>query len=107
MNGQKSVIPVITKTININLEDRILENLVHQRKNYIFMMNHSDIIKDKYIYALLNSFLNYGYSANNLQKECPRPQIIVSKNVFQIAGNSLKKLYKNLGLVPVNTKVEP
>ncbi len=93
------------KTININLEDRILENIVHQRKNYIFMMNHSDIIKDKYIYALLNSFLNYGYSANNLQKECPRPQIIVSKNVFQIAGNSLKKLYKNLGLVPVNTKV--
>ncbi len=68
-------------------------------------MNHSDIIKDKYIYALLNSFLNYGYSANNLQKECPRPQIIVSKNVFQIAGNSLKNYTKILDLFLLIQKV--
>ena len=93
------------KTVNINLEDRILENLVRQRQNYIFMMNHSDIIKDKYIYALLNSFLNYGYSANNLQKECPRPQIIVSKNVFKIAGESLRNLYRSLGLIPIDPKI--
>lgn len=90
------------KTININLEDRIIEKLVKQGKNSIFIINHSDIIKDKYIYTILNSFLNYGYSANNLQKECPRPQIIVSKNVFTIARDSLKKLYKNLGLLPID-----
>lgn len=95
------------KTININLEDNILENIVHNGKNYIFIMNHSDIIRDKYIYTILNSFLNYGYSANNMQKKCPRPQIIVSKNVFSIASDSLKKLYKKLGLIPIDISPNP
>lgn len=92
------------KTININLEDRVLENIVKKGKNYIFLLNHSDFIKDKYIYIILNSFLNYGYSNHNMQKECPRPLIIVSDNMFKIAGNSLKNLYRNLGLLPINTK---
>lgn len=92
------------KTININLEDRIIEKLVEQNKNSVFIINHSNITKDKYIYTILNSFLNYGYSAHNMQKECPRPQIIVSKSVFTIARDSLKKLYKNLGLLPINTQ---
>ena len=69
--------------------------------------NSKWINRDRFVYPIVNSFLNYSYATLGLQKECPRPYIIVSKNVVKRAGNTLmRKIYNRMGLVSIDASLK-
>lgn len=97
---------VKNKFIDLNIEDGYLEKIAAGNKSTIFIMNHDNPNRDKFIYPILNSFLNYCYAALGKQSECPRPYIIVSKNVLKGAGSgAMKRIYEKMGLVPIDASL--
>lgn len=95
------------KFVNINLEDEPIEKIAKTNEATIFMMNHDNVNRDRFVYPIVNSFLNYSYATLGLQKECPRPYIIVSKNVVKRAGNTLmRKIYNRMGLVSIDASLK-
>ena len=95
------------KFININLEDKRIEEIAKSEEASIFIMNHDNVVRDQFIYPILNSFLNYSYATLDKQKDCPRPYIVVSKNVIKNAGNNtMKKIFDKMGLVPIDASLE-
>ena len=93
------------KYINMNIESGRIEEIAKSNDSVVFILNHDNVERDKFIYPIFNSFLNYAYSAFGKQKDCPRPNIIVSKNFFQIAGNRFKHIYHKMGLIPVDASM--
>ena len=91
------------KTININIEDKRIEDIANLKDSTIFIMNHDNVVRDRFIYPILNSFLNYAYATLNRQTDCPRPYIVVSKNVVKNAGNkTMQNIFRKVGLVSVD-----
>ena len=90
------------KFIDINIEDGRIEKIAKSNRPTIFIMNHNAPPKDKFIYPIINSFLNYSYAVLGKQSSCPRPYIVVSKNVFNRANEKLCYLYNQMGMLPVD-----
>lgn len=93
------------KFVNINIEDRLIEKIALSEKPAIFILNHDNPYRDKFIYPIFNSFLNYAYAAFGKQNNCPRPYIIVSENVLKRAGEKFRQFYKRMGLIPVDASM--
>lgn len=94
------------KFLIINSEDKVLENLAETNEATIFVLNHPNHHKDKFIYAIINAMINKIYVKNNLQNSCPRPKILVSKNILKIANKKVLNIYQHLGLTPVDAEKE-
>ena len=94
------------KFVDINFEDKRIEEISKLDDSTIFLMNHDNPNRDKFIYPILNSFINYAYATEGKQAECPRPYIIVSKNVFKsAANNSMRRAFGKMGLVAVDASM--
>lgn len=94
------------KFVDINIEDGVFEKIAKTNKPTIFIMNHDAPAKDKFIYPILNSFLNYSYVTLEKQYTCPRPYIIVSHNVLERAPKKMRILFEKMGLVPIDASLE-
>lgn len=93
------------KFVNMNIEDGRIEKLASLNEGVIFILNHDNPERDKFIYPIFNSFLNYAYTAFGKQKDCPRPNILVSENIFKFAGAKLRSVYKKMGLIPIDASM--
>ena len=93
------------KFINMNIEDGKIEKIAKSGEPHIFLLNHNNPEKDKFIYPIFNSFLNYAYTAFGKQNDCPRPNIIVSKNVLDLVGKKFRNMYKKMGLISVDASL--
>ena len=97
---------VKNKFVDLNIEDGNLEKIALGNKSTIFIMNHDNPNKDKFIYPILNSFLNYAYATLGKQENCPRSYMIVSKNVLKGAGNNtMRRIFDKMGLVPIDASL--
>ena len=96
---------VHNKFINMNIEDGRIEKIAQSGESVIFILNHDNPERDKFIYPIFNSFLNYAYTAFGKQNDCPRPNILVSKNFMKIAGSKFRNLYEKMGLIPVDANM--
>ncbi len=94
------------KHININIEDNPLKNISKSKNATIFVLNHPNFNKDKFNYVILNSLLNKMYAEQGRQLDCPRPKIIVSKNMLKVLGNKVGNIYKQLGLSEVDASLK-
>ena len=90
------------KFIDMNVENGSIEKIAKSCEPHIFLMNHENPEKDKFIYPIFNSFLNYAYTAYGKQYECPRPNIIVSKNVLKLVNKKFRAIYQKMGLISVD-----
>ncbi len=93
------------KFININSEDKILEKISKSDKPTIFLLNHPNYQKDKFIYVILNSILSQMYTVQGKQASCPRPEIVVSRDMLKILGEKIGNIYKKLGLIPIDASL--
>ncbi len=93
------------KFIEMNIEDGKIEEIAKSGEPHIFLLNHNNPEKDKFIYPIFNSFLNYAYTAFGRQNDCPRPNIIVSHNVLDLVNNKFRNIYKKMGLIPVDASL--
>lgn len=92
--------------IRTNLEDNPLKNVSKSKNATIFVLNHPNYHKDKFSYVIINSILNKMYTEQGRQLDCPRPRIIVSKNMLKMLGNKVGKIYKQLGLSEVDASLK-
>lgn len=97
---------VQNKYIIANTEDKVLEKLTDTNEATIFVLNHPNYHKDKFIYAIVNSMLSKLYVKNGQQHECPRPKILVSRNIINIINKAVLNIYKTLGLTLVDASNE-
>jgi len=93
------------KYINVNIEDGHIEKLAKSGEAVIFILNHDNFERDKFMYPIFNSFLNYAYSSFGKQKDCPRPKILVSRNFVSLVGSKYRSIYRKMGLVPVDASM--
>ncbi|MGN1152549.1 MAG: lysophospholipid acyltransferase family protein [Candidatus Gastranaerophilaceae bacterium] len=94
------------KFINMNVENNPLERISDSKNATIFVLNHPNYHKDKFSYVIINSLLNKFYVAKNKQAECPRPKILVSKNMLDIVGEKVGKIYLKFGMTPVDASIK-
>ena len=96
---------VNNKFINMNIEDGRIEKIAQMNEPVIFILNHNNPERDKFIYPIFNSFLNYAYTAFGKQNDCPRPNILVSKNFIKLASSKFQSIYRKMGLIPVDASM--
>lgn len=94
------------KYIIINNEDQILERVAKSKNSTIFVLNHPNYHKDKFIYVIINSILNKLYVKENKQAQCPVPKILVSRNMLKIVHNKIGNIYKKMGLTPIDASLQ-
>lgn len=94
------------KHININIEDKPLDKVSKSKNATIFVLNHPNFNKDKFNYVIINSLLNKMYAEQGRQLDCPRPKIIVSKNMLKILDKKVGNIYKQLGLTEVDASLK-
>lgn len=88
-----------------NIEENPLKNLSKSKNAAIFVLNHPNYHKDKFTYLIINSMLNKLYVEEGKQAVCPRPKIIVSRNMLKLLGKKVGNIYKHLGLVEVDASL--
>lgn len=96
---------VHNKFIDMNIEDGKIEKIAKAGDSHIFILNHDNPEKDKFVYPIFNSFLNYAYTAFGKQNDCPRPNILVSENVINLVSKKFQNIYKKMGLIPVDASL--
>ena len=97
---------VKNKYIIANTEEKTLEDIAKSNEAVIFAMNHPDYNKDKFIYVIINSLLSQFYTVNKLQATCPRPKILVSRNMLKIVDKKIGEIYKHLGLIAIDASLK-
>lgn len=93
------------KFVITNIEDNPLKSLSQSKNAAIFVLNHPNYHKDKFTYIILNSMINKMYAQEGKQAICPRPKIIVSRNMLKLLGEKVGKIYKKLGLTEVDASL--
>ncbi len=91
--------------IDMNIEEGKIEEIAKSGDSHIFILNHDNPERDKFIYPIFNSFLNYAYTAFGKQNDCPRPNILVSKNVINFVNRKFQNIYKKMGLISIDASV--
>ena len=92
--------------IRTNIEDNPLKSVAQSKNATIFVLNHPNYHKDKFTYVIINSILNKMYTEQGRQLDCPRPKIIVSKNMLKMLGKKVGRIYKQLGLSEVDASLK-
>lgn len=91
------------KFVRINSEDTPLENIAESQNSTIFVLNHPDYNKDKICYTIINSLLSKLYVSKGREEDCPRPQLLSSRNLIKILGKKLSTICENfLGTVSID-----
>lgn len=94
------------KFINTNIEGNPMELLGRTKSATIFVLNHPNFHKDKFAYAIINSILNKMYVFQGRQADCPRPKILVSKNMLNAVGERIGEIYKKLGMISIDASLK-
>lgn len=94
------------KFIVINSENKTLETIAKSKNSTIFVLNHPNYNKDKFIYIILNSILGRLYTSNQNISKYPIPKILVSKNMLNILHPKVAAIYKKLGLSAIDAKIK-
>lgn len=94
------------KYININETNNPLNLIAKSKDASIFVLNHPNYHKDKFVYFIINSILNKMYVNEGSQNTCPRPKIIVSRNMLKIICPQNGAIYKHMGLTEVDASLD-
>ena len=89
-----------------NIEDNPLKQLVKSGDSAIFVLNHPNFNKDKLTYMIINSMLNKMYIQEGKQATCPRPKILVSKNMLKLLSEKVGNIYRQCGLTEIDAGID-
>ena len=92
------------KTFEINIEDKILEQIAQDGKSSIFIMNHSNQSEDPQMLALLNTLLADTYKDLNMDK-FPIPKIIMNEDILKTMNPTKRKAFENIGAVGIDANI--
>ena len=92
------------KTISVNIEDKILEQIAEKGDSTIFMMNHSNQAEDPKMLAVLNTLLVEAYKEKDVES-FPLPKIIMNEDILKTMNPTKRKAFENLGAVGIDASV--
>ena len=96
-----------SKDVEVNIEDKILEEIAQTGKSTIFIMNHSNQKEDPSMLAVLNTLLTDAYICAGLGKEkpFPLPKIILNKDILTTMNKTKRKAFEAFGAVGIDANV--
>lgn len=93
------------KTIDVNIEDKILEKIAASQKSTIFIMNHSNQKKDPSMLAVLNTLLSKAYKEFDIEKDYPLPKIILNRDILKTMNQTKRKAFEVFGAVGIDANI--
>ena len=95
------------KSIDVNIEDKILEEVAKSGKSTIFIMNHSNQKEDPSMLAVLSTLLTEAYIAAGRGKEnpFPMPKIILNEDILKTMNETKRKAFEAFGAVGVDANI--
>lgn len=92
------------KVIDVNLEDKILEEIAQKGDSTIFIMNHSNQSEDPQMLAVLNTLLAEAYKKEGCET-FPLPKIIMNEDILKTMNPTKRKAFENFGAVGIDASV--
>ena len=92
------------KIIDVNIEDKILEQIAQNRNSAIFIMNHSNQNEDPQMLAVLNTLLCDAYK-NAGNEKFPLPKIILNEDILKTMNPIKRKAFENFGAVGIDASL--
>ena len=93
------------KEIEINLESNRIQQIASSGKPHIFIMNHDNQGKDPKMLAFFNTLLNEEYLRTGQAETCPRPKIILNRDILLSMNKDKRKVFEKLGAIPVDASI--
>ena len=93
------------KEIEINLESNRIQQIAASGKPHIFIMNHDNQGKDPRMLAFFNTLLNEEYLRTGQASTCPRPKIILNRDILLSMNKDKRKVFEKLGAIPVDASI--
>lgn len=93
------------KTIDVNIEDKILEKVASGRKSTIFIMNHSNQKQDPSMLAVLNALLAKAYRDFDIKEGYPLPKIILNQDILKTMNPTKRKAFEAFGAVGIDANI--
>ena len=93
------------REVEINIENNELQNLAASNEASIFIMNHDKQKEDSRLVNFFNTLLTREYILNGKAANCPRPKIILNKDIIDTMDDEMKKLAEKWGAVGVDAAI--
>ena len=92
------------KVIDVNIEDKILEQIAKTGDSTIFIMNHSNQTEDPQLLAVLNILLAEAYKKASVE-QFPLPKIILNEDILKTMNPTKRKAFENFGAVGIDASI--
>lgn len=92
------------KVIDVNIEDKVLEQIAKTGDSTIFIMNHSNQTEDPQLLAVLNTLLAEAYKEAGIEK-FPLPKIILNEEILKTMNATKRKAFENFGAVGIDASI--
>lgn len=92
------------KVIDVNIEDKVLEQLAQRGNSTIFIMNHSNQSEDPQMLAVLNTLLAEAYKKEGCET-FPLPKIIMNEDILKTMNPTKRKAFENFGAVGIDASL--
>ena len=93
------------KTIDVNTEDKILEEIAQKKDSVIFIMNHSNQTQDPSMLAVLNTLLTQAYRNAGKINNFPLPKIILNQDILKTMNPTKRRAFENFGAVGIDANI--
>ena len=94
-----------SKTIDVNIEDGVLEDVAKSDKATIFIMSHSNQKEDPSMLAVLNALLTQAYKDAGKGDSFPLPKIILNQDILTSMNPIRRKAFEAFGAVGIDATV--
>lgn len=91
--------------VEVNYEDKILEQIAQKKESTIFILTHSNQKKDPQMLALLNKMLADAYEAVGNTEAFQLPKIILNKDILTTMNPIKRKAFENFGAVGIDANI--
>ena len=93
------------KTIDVNTEDKILEDIALKKDSIIFIMNHSNQTRDPSMLAVLSTLLTQAYKNAGKIDNFPLPKIILNQDILKTMNPTKRRAFENFGAVGIDANI--
>ena len=105
MSYELSKIMTRGKEVEINIENNELQDLINNDEACIFIMNHDRQKEDPKLLCFFNALLTREYLCNEKGATCPRPKILINKDILETSNKEKKAFGKALGAVGIDSGI--
>lgn len=93
------------KEVEINVEDELLQEISDSDESCIFIMNHDRQKEDPKLLNFFISLLSREYIYKDKASSCPKPKIVLNRDILDTASENIQILAKKWGAVGIDASL--